>query len=170
MLRSTCFLFLLLITSLTFSAQAKRHNDNLNNFQRQQAAKAAKKAAAVSLFPTTTTVSDDSDLVRAVRDRRNVNFVQASNVEVVQILPDDNDGLRHQRWYVRLSDGSKVFAVYNIDITKRVPIQVGQKISLGGEFKWTNQGALIHWLHADPEKRRPDGYVDVNGVRYGIAH
>jgi hypothetical protein len=115
-------------------------------------------------------VKDDSDLVRAVNDRKNVFFVQAGQVQVIQILPDDNKGLKHQRWYVQLSNGSKVFAVYNTDVTARVPLQVGQVMSLGGEFKWTQDGALIHWLHEDPKNRRPDGYVEINGKKFGEMH
>jgi len=117
--------------------------------------------------PEVPNVQDDSELVYAVQNRRDLLFVQGANVTVLQIMPDDNDGLRHQRWYVKLSSGESVFAVYNIDITARVPIEVNQKMKLGGEFKWTNQGALIHWLHEDPKERRPDGYVEVGGRRYG---
>lgn len=112
--------------------------------------------------------SNDSDLVRAVRDRRQIHFVESGQVTVSQILPDDNQGLRHQRWFVRLSDGSVVFAVYNIDMeVDKVPVAVGQEMSLGGEFKWTSNGGLLHWLHADPRKQRPDGYVVTQGQRYG---
>ncbi len=110
---------------------------------------------------------NDSDLVRAVNDRRNVNFVQAGNVVVSRILPDDNVGSPHQKWYVRLSNGKEVIAVYNSDMGRRVPMKVGTTMALGGEFKMTNIGPLIHWLHYDPRGNRPDGYVIVDGVRYG---
>lgn len=112
-------------------------------------------------------VQDDSQLVAAVQNRRDVDFLQAAKVIVTRILPDDTQGLQHQRWYVKLSSGASVFAVYNIDLSKRVPLEVNQSMSMGGQFKMTNQGPLIHWLHEDPKHRRPDGYVDVNGQRYG---
>lgn len=110
---------------------------------------------------------NDSDLVRAVNDRRNVNFVEAANVTVVEILPDDTQGLPHQKWVVQLSSGAKVNAVYNSDMGARIPVKIGAKMALGGEFKMTNIGPLIHWLHYDPRGQRPDGYVEMNGVRYG---
>ena len=112
-------------------------------------------------------VQSDSDLVRAVSGRRDVNFVEASQVVVVRLLSDDTQGLPHQRWYVRLSDGSEVFCVYNLDMGGRIPLKVGSSIGLGGQFKFTNQGPLMHWLHSDPQHRRPDGYVEVDGHRYG---
>lgn len=111
---------------------------------------------------------DDSEFVQAVKGKRDLNFIQGKGVFVAQILPDDTDGLRHQRWYVKLSNGEMMFAVYNIDMTERVPLEVNQEMGLGGEFKMTNQGPLIHWLHQDPKERRPDGYVEVNGKRYGL--
>lgn len=117
--------------------------------------------------PVAMGAQNDSDLVRAVNDRRNVNFVEGHNVVVSRLLPDDKAGLPHQRWYVKLSNGAEVFAVYNIDLGQRIPMKIGDVMSLGGEFKMTNVGPLIHWLHYDPSGRRPDGYVEVNGVRYG---
>lgn len=112
--------------------------------------------------------SNDADLVRAVQDRRYVSFVTASQVTVTKVMEDDTLGKPHQRWYVRLSSGDEVFCVYNLDMGKRVPLKVGDVISMGGEFKWTSRGALLHWLHHDPRQNRPDGFVEVGGQRYGL--
>ena len=112
-------------------------------------------------------VSNDSDLIRAVNDHRNVNFVQGAGVVVTRILPDDNSGLPHQRWYVRLSNGKEIIAIYNSDMGQRLPLQTGLVMALGGEFKMTNMGPMIHWLHSDPKGTRPNGYVIIQGVRYG---
>jgi hypothetical protein len=57
-------------------------------------------------------------------------------------------------------------AVYNLDMCERVPLKVGDIISMGGQFIWTNQGALLHWLHFDPRQNRRDGYVELNGKVY----
>lgn len=112
--------------------------------------------------------SNDADLVRAVQDRRYVSFVTASQVTVSKVMEDDTLGKPHQRWYVRLSSGDEVFCVYNLDMGKRVPLKLGDVISMGGEFKWTSRGALLHWLHHDPRNNRPDGFVEVGGTRYGL--
>lgn len=111
-------------------------------------------------------VSDDSQLVRAVDNQKRVNFVEASNMTVVKILPDDTSGLEHQKWIVQLSNGKLVEAVYNTDMCPHVPLQVGDVVAMGGMFIWTEQGPMIHWLHHDPRGNRPDGYVMVNGTYY----
>lgn len=113
------------------------------------------------------TIPDDGDLIRAVRDRKSVHFVSASDLPVVKLYPDDTHGNLHQKWVVQLSNGSQVVCVYNIDFADRVPLKRQDQVAIGGQFIWTKQGGLVHWLHEDPKKIRPDGYVDLDGQRYG---
>ncbi|MDG0816825.1 DUF3465 domain-containing protein [Bdellovibrio svalbardensis] len=110
---------------------------------------------------------DDSALIRAIHDDRGVNYIEAGQMVVEEILPDDNQGLPHQKWLVRLSDNSSVELVYNSDMGDRVPLQVGEVMSAGGQLIMAQQGPLLHWLHSDPKQHRPDGYVYVNGTYYG---
>ena len=117
---------------------------------------------------STTPATNDADLIRAVNDRRNVRFLSAAGLTVSRLMEDDSVGRPHQRWFVRLSNGQEVFCVYNLDMGGRVPLRVGDVIFMAGEFKWTDRGALLHWLHHDPSNRRPDGYVEVGGNRYGL--
>jgi hypothetical protein len=109
-----------------------------------------------------------AQLAAAVDAGRGLNFVEVKNVTVVKILPDDTQGRKHQKWIFALDNGRQVMAVYNSDFSdERIPVQVGQKMSLGGQFIWDRGGGLLHWLHADPKNRRPDGYVEIGGVVYG---
>ena len=112
-------------------------------------------------------IQTDSDLVVAVQSHKNQFYVEAGNLVVTRILPDDTSGLPHQKWETKLSDGSTVTIVYNSDMGVRVPVQIGSSFGVGGQFIWTAQGGLVHWVHDDPKKIRPDGYVFVDGVVYG---
>ena len=112
-------------------------------------------------------IADDSALVAAVASHRNVSYVEAANLTVTKLLPDDTSGRTHQKWVAQLSDGSDVTVIYNTDIGSRVPIQVGDKFGVGGQYLQTGHTGLIHWLHDDPHHSRPDGYVYLNGVVYG---
>jgi hypothetical protein len=109
---------------------------------------------------------NDSAIVSAMESHRRVDFVEGSDMEVIQVLPDDTNGNQHQKWVVRLSNGKTMQAVYNSDMCPRVPVQVGDRVAMGGMFLWTNQGGLLHWLHHDPRGNRPDGYVMLNGTYY----
>ena len=112
---------------------------------------------------------DDQQIAQADNNQRDVNFVEGGGMVVTQVLQDEssqNSGLTHQRFVVRLSNGNEMEAVYNLDMCPRVPVNVGDVVAIGGQFIWTNQGGLIHWLHHDPKGLRPDGYVMVNGTYY----
>ncbi|RYZ84614.1 MAG: DUF3465 domain-containing protein [Proteobacteria bacterium] len=108
----------------------------------------------------------DSQIVAAVEARRRTNFVEGGGMVVTELLPDDNNGLKHQKWMVRLSNGAQMQAVYNSDMCPRVPIKVGDIVSMGGQFIYSNEGPMLHWLHYDPRRERPDGYVEINGTSY----
>ncbi|WP_374078674.1 DUF3465 domain-containing protein [Bdellovibrio bacteriovorus] len=155
--------FVLLAFTLVFSsfdtAEAKRRHRQEQIENRDQNSNSGASQAVDNS-------ANDSDIVRAVNDQRRVNFVEGGGMVVTKVLPDDNNGLKHQKWVVRLSNGKTMQAVYNSDMCPRVPVKVGDVIAMGGMFLWTNTGALLHWLHHDPRGNRPDGYVFVNGKYY----
>lgn len=135
------------------------------------------RVAALALILTLTTslavaqpgyLEEDTALVAAVQSRRNVHYVEGGNLVVTKILPDDNHGLPHQSWEAQLSDKSFITVVYNTNMGERIPVEVGMTFSVGGQFIWTKDGGLIHWLHHDPKKKRPDGWVFIDDVLYGI--
>ena len=112
-------------------------------------------------------IQDDSALISALKSRKNQFYVEAGNLVVTKILPDDVSGLPHQKWEARLSDGSLITIVYNSDMGLRVPVHIGSHFSVGGQFISTGNGGLVHWVHDDPKKVRPDGYVYLEGIVYG---
>ena len=90
-----------------------------------------------------------------------------SRGEVIRVLPDDNDGSRHQRFIVRLSGGRTLLIAHNIDLAPRVPsIRVGDMVSFNGEYEWNDKGGVIHWTHRDPQNRHQAGWIEHNGKRY----
>ncbi len=135
----------MILSMFSFSAEARKSN-------RAQQANAALQSG-----------TPDYEILKAMNNRKQVNFVEGSSLEVIKILPDDTNGLEHQKWTVKLSDGRTMQAIYNLDMCERVPLKVGDTVSMGGQFIWTNQGGILHWLHHDPKGNRPDGYVELNG-------
>lgn len=118
-------------------------------------------------YTTSTYPAGQVELINAEENHRAVNFIEVSGVKVTELLPDDVHGSQHQKWVVELANGAAIMAVYNIDVTPRLPLKVGDVISMGGQFIYAREGSLLHWLHEDGRGRRPNGYVEINGVRYG---
>lgn len=85
--------------------------------------------------------------------------------EVSRILPDDNEGSRHQKFIVELSTGRTILIAHNIDLAPRVPLERGDTVRIRGEYEWTERGGTVHWTHHDPGGR-PGGWIDHEGDRY----
>ena len=86
---------------------------------------------------------------------------------VTRILPDDNEGSRHQKFIVALPDNHTVLVSHNIDLAARIEdIAVGQPIKIGGEYEYNNRGGVVHWTHHDPAGQHPGGWIEYGGKRY----
>lgn len=86
---------------------------------------------------------------------------------VSRILPDDNQGSRHQRFILKLANGQTVLVAHNIDLAPRVSgIAVGDSVTVAGEYEWNAKGGVIHWTHQDPSGGRLGGWIELNGNRY----
>jgi len=80
--------------------------------------------------------------------------------EVIRILPDDNDGNRHQRFIVRLASGQTLLVAHNVDLAPRIAgLNLGDSVLFNGEYEWNSQGGVIHWTHRDPDGRHTVGWI-----------
>jgi hypothetical protein len=102
---------------------------------------------------------------RAFADRRSDLWLEATGV-VWRELPDDTDPPRHQRFILELDSGHTVLVAHNIDIAPRVPLEVGDRLAVRGEYEWNERGGVIHWTHRDETGRRRGGWVRFQGVHY----
>lgn len=86
---------------------------------------------------------------------------------VVRILPDDNDGHRHQRFILRLSNGKTLLVAHNIDLAPRLRgLRRGERVAFSGEFVSNSKGGVLHWTHHDPSGRREGGWLRYRGELY----
>nr|WP_286009683.1 DUF3465 domain-containing protein [Salinicola sp. S1-1-2] len=105
-------------------------------------------------------------LQTAFETRQEGFWVEAS-AQVVQLLPDDREGSRHQRLIVALDSGQTLLIAHNIDLAPRVPeLSRGDEIRFRGEYVWNARGGVIHWTHHDPDGRYPGGWLSFQGRRY----
>lgn len=89
---------------------------------------------------------------------------------VAKVLPDDRQGLRHQRFIVRLANGQTLLVAHNIDEAPRVAgLQAGDQVRVHGEYIWNAKGGLLHWTHRDRSGRsgrHPAGWIKRAGQTY----
>ena len=114
----------------------------------------------------TTGQQDNSALHQAIANQRSDVQVTGTG-RVIKLLPDDNDGSRHQRFLVKISSGNVILIAHNIDLAPRVnALNKGDQIRFNGEFEWNHKGGVIHWTHKDPRNTHIHGWLEHNGERY----
>ncbi|NIL94741.1 MAG: DUF3465 domain-containing protein [Woeseiaceae bacterium] len=78
---------------------------------------------------------------------------------VKKLIPDDNDGARHQRFILDMANRQTLLIAHNIDLAERVPVAIGERISFRGMYEWNELGGLVHWTHDDPMGVEEGGWV-----------
>jgi hypothetical protein len=85
---------------------------------------------------------------------------------VRRLLGDDNEGQRHQRFVLRLANGSTLLIAHNIDLADRVPLGMGDRVRFRGMFEWNELGGLVHWTHRDPHGIEAGGWIIYRSETY----
>ena len=86
---------------------------------------------------------------------------------VIKILPDDNDGNRHQRFILKLDSSQTLLIAHNIDLAPRISsLRKGDAVSFYGIYEWNPKGGIVHWTHHDPSGRHVAGWLQHNGKTY----
>ncbi|RZF50396.1 DUF3465 domain-containing protein [Acinetobacter halotolerans] len=112
------------------------------------------------------TVDDQAKIMQAFQQQRSKLQVRSQGT-VKAILPDDNDGSRHQRMILELDNGLTVLIAHNIDLAPRIEgLQKGETVEFYGVYEYNNKGGVIHWTHHDPRRKHIDGWLKYKGSMY----
>jgi hypothetical protein len=102
----------------------------------------------------------------AFRDHQSGIQVTGEGV-VSNVLSDDNDGRRHQRFILRLASGQTQLVAHNIDLAPRIAsLETGDTVAFNGVYEWNSKGGVIHWTHHDPRGEHQAGWLEHDGRTY----
>ena len=121
-----------------------------------------------SQAPQTTSAAVAGDqVIQAAYENRQSDVQVEGAGRVVKVLPDDNEGSRHQKFILELGSGQTILIAHNIDLAPRIPgLREGDSVAFYGEYEWNDKGGVVHWTHHDPQGRHADGWLKHQGKRY----
>ena len=109
-------------------------------------------------------VQQGQDAIRAAFAQRRSGLQVLGEGRVVKLLPDDNDGSRHQRFLIELPGGPTLLVAHNIDLAPRLDaLQQGDTVAFHGVYEWNAKGGVIHWTHHDPRGQHTAGWLKHQG-------
>ncbi len=116
--------------------------------------------------PWSSSVSASNSIASAYLERLS-NVQVSGRGAVVRVLADDTRGSRHQRFILRLDEGTTLLIVHNIDLAPRLEtIAIGDIVEFRGEYEWNDRGGVLHWTHHDPQGMHDGGWLKHNGRTY----
>lgn len=124
--------------------------------------------SSIPVEPSTAVVAHDNgaQVLRAFQNRQSGVQVTGSAV-VSRLLPDDNQGSRHQKFILRFSSGNTLLIAHNIDLAPRIGgLREGDRVEFYGVYEWNDKGGVVHWTHHDPGGRHVGGWLRHNGQTY----
>ena len=116
-------------------------------------------------FNTGNTASDAGEVEAAFAAQRSGQWVETRG-RVKRMLADDSVGSRHQRFILELDSGNTLLVAHNIDLARRIPLALDDRVILRGRYEWNDRGGVVHWTHHDPDGSLPGGWILHQGVRY----
>ncbi len=128
---------------------------------------------SVSQFQTTPEASVDAAsqpvnvaIEQAFKQRKSNVQVEGKGI-VTKILADDNSGLKHQKFLVKISPEQTLLFAHNIDLAPRISqLAIGDTIEFKGEYVYNPKGGIVHWTHKDPQGHHEAGWIKHNGKVY----
>jgi hypothetical protein len=110
---------------------------------------------------------DDTDKIADAFDSKKGDMQVQATGTVIAILRDDNEGSRHQKFILELTNGQTLLVAHNIDLAPRIDsIKKGDRVEFYGEYEYSEKGGVIHWTHHDPAGQHIAGWLKHDGKTY----
>lgn len=123
-------------------------------------------AYSSSAYISSAVAADEQLISQAFSQQQTGIQVQSAGV-VSRLLPDDNNGSRHQRFIITLSSGQTLLIAHNIDLAAKIDsLKVGDRVLFKGEYEYNDRGGVVHWTHHDPKGRHVAGWLKHQGQTY----
>ena len=102
---------------------------------------------------------------KAFYDKKSDLMVEVTGEVVRTVSPvEGNEG--HQEFQMSLPNGQLLLVVRNTSARDRAPVEVRNRVTVRGDYQWSELGGIIHGAQRDYSMDRRHGWVEIDGKKY----
>lgn len=102
---------------------------------------------------------------QAFYDKKSDLMVEVTG-EVVRVVRPVEGNEGHQEFQMSLPNGQLLLVVRNTNARDRAPVEVQDRVTVRGDYQWSESGGVIHGAQRDYSMNRRHGWVEVDGKKY----
>lgn len=104
-------------------------------------------------------------LARAYASQQSGMVVEVQG-NVTRLLMDGGDTAREQTFIIEAVNGQVLLVTHNLVDSKKVPVAIGDMVSVRGEYRWSERGGSLLWTTRDKGPNPRHGWIEHKGDRY----
>ena len=85
--------------------------------------------------------------------------------EVTRVLMDGVEP-GNQKFVMQLLDGRALLVEHKFGKSERIPLAVGDSVTVKGVYYWSEPGGILRWTYEDDRVSGEDGWIEHKGQRY----
>jgi len=85
--------------------------------------------------------------------------------DVTRLIMDDQRAAQEQKFVIHGFSGQALLVSHDLGKSERVPVAVGDQVTVRGEYRWSEPGGMLVWTTADGPKER-QGWIEHKGKYY----
>jgi hypothetical protein len=93
-------------------------------------------------------------------------FMSEVSGTVVRILVDEKSDTGNQQFFIRLENGQTLLVVHDQEAAGRVPVSIDDRVTVRGEYTWSETGGILKNTVRDLSPRRRHGFIEHKDKRY----
>jgi hypothetical protein len=102
---------------------------------------------------------------KAFYDQQSDLMVEVTG-QVVRVVRPVEGHEGHQEFQLRLPKGQLLMVVRNTSAGDRVPLESNDRVTVRGNYQWSELGGVIHGAQRDYSLDRMHGWVELDGKKY----
>ena len=102
---------------------------------------------------------------KAYYDKESDLMVEVTG-EVVRVVRPVEGNEGHQEFQMSLPNGQVLLVVRNTSARDRAPVEVHDRVTVRGDYQWSEMGGVVHGAQRDYSMDRRHGWVEIDGKKY----